>query len=582
MCDEKEQNTDDVIIGIDLGTTYSLVSVFQEGIPIVLTNALGEKLTPSAVSVTDDGDILVGKAARARAITHPDYSAVNFKRDMGTERFSLLNGKKYTPQELSAFVLDALKKDAESALGKSVREAVVTVPAYFSDLQRKATRDAGRMAGLKVERIINEPTAAAMAYGLHELDREAKLVVLDLGGGTFDVTVLEIIEGCIEIQASAGDSRLGGEDFVEALQTLMLEHLKEMTGSARLDSHALARLRDACEAAKKRLSKREETLIALTELIVAGRRVDVERRVTKKEAESIWRPVLARIRRTIFRALRDVSMEPDEMDEVLLVGGATRMPCVARLVTQIFGRLPLRNLSADEAVAMGASVQAGLKRGDGTVEDMVVTDVAPFTLGIASGVSAGHRVVEGLFSPILERGTVIPASRMKRFTTVADCQTMIDVEVFQGEHSTCRKNRFLGNYVVGGIPSAPAGEQQIEIRFTYDLNGILEVESTVLATGKKEVLVLEETPGRLSEKEIKRCVEKMQSYKFHPRESLPNATALARAEALFVELTGSNRELISAAITEMKLTMECQDPGDIEKARTRLVALTESLRRDGY
>jgi len=569
------------IVGIDLGTTFSLVATLKDGAPIVLPNALGELLTPSAVSITDDGTVLVGAPARARATTHPTRTALAFKRDMGTDKTIDLGLRKMSPQELSALVLSTLKRDAESALGCAVEEAVITVPAYFGDAQRQATRDAGAIAGLKVERIINEPTAAALSYGLHERHREMRAVVLDLGGGTFDVTVLEIIEGVIEIQSSAGDSRLGGEDFDDALAERFAARAKSQHGfDLKRDPRAWARLREAAEGAKKRLSEVDSAGIALVDLPLGnGRTGNLELSLARDEAEEAWATLLDRIRTPIQRALRDAKLTPDKIDEVLLVGGSTRMPCIARLAAQLFGRLPLRKLPPDEAVAMGAAVQAALKSGDAAVNDMVVTDVAPFTMGIATATHLGRQQVAGLFSPILERGTVIPASRVQRFFTMSDMQREILIEVFQGEHSLCRDNTKLGEYHVRGLTPAAAGEQAIDVRFTYDMNGILEVETTVVATKRTETLVIEKSPGRLTPAQVKAAREAMARLKFHPREALPNATALARADALYVELSGPPREMLGHAIAALRAALETQDEREIEPVRERLVALTAALKR---
>ncbi len=566
------------IVGIDLGTTYSLVAVLQAGVPTVLPNALGETLTASAVSVTDGGELLVGAPARARAVTHPEATVLSFKREMGTDKVWTLGGRRFTPQDLSAMVLAALKRDAEAALGQPIAEAVVTVPAYFGDLQRQATREAGIIAGLRVERIINEPTAAALAYGLHERGGERRLAVLDLGGGTFDVTVLEIIDGVIEVQSSAGDARLGGEDFVDVLVAHAAAGLRQTHGEGELAPQELARVREACEAAKRRLSTDEVASIALARLRFGRRTLDVEQSLTREDAERLWQPLLERVRAPVLRALRDGRLRAEQIDAVLLVGGATRMPCVARLATQLFGRLPLRALPPDEAVALGAAVQAGLKQGDAAVEEIIATDVAPFTLGIATGQKLGSRVVDGIFSPILERGTVIPASRIERFSTIDDGQTQLEVKVYQGEHATCDRNRALGRYMVKGIPPASGGEQAVDVRFTYDLNGILEVETTVVATGQKATLVIEERPGTLSKAQLEEAVAQLQRLKFHPREALPNATALARADSLFVELTGEARLRLGRAIGALRAALETQDEAQIRPPRELLVALTEELR----
>ena len=570
-----------LIVGIDLGTTFSLVATMSGGKPTVLPNGIGELLTASAVSLADDGTVLVGAPARARATTHPTRTALAFKRDMGTDRVYDLGLKKLTPQELSALVLGTLKRDAEAALGRAVEEAVVTVPAYFGDLQRQATRDAGAIAGLKVERIINEPTAAAMAYGLHERSRELRAVVLDLGGGTFDVTVLEIIEGVIEIQASAGDARLGGEDFDTALAERIAQRIQsEQRLDLRADPRAWARVKEACEAAKKRLSDGPETGIALPDVPVgAGRAIHVEAKLSRDDAEAQWAPLLERMRVPILRALRDASLGPEKIDEVLLVGGSTRMPCVARLAAQIFGKLPLRKLPPDEAIAMGAAVQAALKGGDKAIDDVVVTDVAPFTMGIETSTKLGESRVGGVFAPILERGKVIPASRVKQFATASDFQTEIRVQVYQGEHSLCRDNQKLGEYVVKGLKSAPEGQESVDIRFTYDLNGILEVETTVHSTGQKASMVLEKTPGRLTEEQIEKARKEMARFKFHPRDALPNTTALARGDALYVELSGAERENLGHAIALLRAALEAQDEARIVPLREQLVQLTAAYKR---
>jgi len=568
------------IVGIDLGTTFSLVAVLRDGVAVVLPNAVGELLTPSAVSVADDGTVLVGAPARARATTHPTRTALAFKRDMGTGKTYELGGRTLSPPELSALVLSALKRDAEAALGCAVEEAVVTVPAYFGDAQRQATRDAGAIAGLKVERIINEPTAAALAYGLHERHREMRAVVLDLGGGPFDVTVLEIVEGVVEIQSSAGDARLGGEDFDEALADRLAARAKAQHGwDLRWDPRAWARLKEASEDAKKRLSDADSTTVALVDLPLGGsKKGSFETTVTRDDAEEAWAPLLDRVRAPITRALRDASLSPDRIGEVLLVGGSTRMPCVARLAAQTFGRLPLRKLPPDEAVAMGAAVQAALKGGDAAVEDMVVTDVAPFTMGISTATHMGRQQVAGLFSPILERGTVIPASRVERFQTMGDMQREIRIEVYQGEHSLCRDNTKLGEYLVK-VPAKPAGEESIDVRFTYDLNGMLEVETTIVSTSKREVLVIEKSPGRMTAAQVKAAREAMARLKLHPRDALPNTTALARADALYVELSGPAREELGHVIALFRGALETQDDKEIAPLRNRLLSLVSALKR---
>ena len=563
------------IIGIDLGTTFSLVATLERGRPIVIPNALGETLTPSAVSVLDEGELVIGAAARARRATHADRTAVAFKRDMGTTKRFGLADKEFTPQELSAMVLGQLKRDAEEALGREVTEAVVTVPAYFGDLQRHATRDAGRIAGLHVERTINEPTAAALAYGLHQRDRAMRVAVLDLGGGTFDVTVLEIVEGVIEIQGSAGDARLGGEDFDEALCAWIVRRAQRTQGLApeRLGTNARARLREAAEAAKRALSSSDETHILVPELPLDGGRVaSLALNLSRAEAEREWEALRERMRSPVLRALRDAAVHASKIDEVLLVGGSSRMPLVAELAAELFGKRPLASLPPDEAIAMGAAVQAALKEGDRAVDDIVVTDVAPFTMGIAQASALGTSLVTGVYAPVLERGTTIPVSRTQTFCPLHDGQRELKIEIYQGEHSLCRDNQKLGEYTIRDLPGETRAENAVEVRFTYDLNGILEVETTVCATKKKMAMVIERNPGQLSEEAITRAQRAMQRLKFHPREALPNTTALARADALYVELSGDERERLGEAIARFRGALESQDPATIEGARGALIA----------
>jgi molecular chaperone HscC len=559
-------------VGIDLGTTYSLVAALVDGEPRVLANAVGELLTPSVVFVDVDGTVLVGAAAKAKSVSDPARAAQIFKRDMGTDRRYQLAERSFSAEELSALVLRQLKQDAEAALGGPVVEAVVTVPAYFGELQRRATRDAAELAGLKVERIINEPTAAALAYGLHQRHRELSAVVLDLGGGTFDVTLLEIMEGVIEIQASAGDTRLGGEDFLDAIVEHCLARLRSQGSDVPAGSSGRARLREACEQAKRRLSSADETMLALPALATTTGQRDVELLLTRTEIETAFAPLLERMAAPISRALRDANKKPDQVGEVLLVGGATRMPCVARLASQLFARLPLRALPPDEAVALGAAVQVALKAGDAAVGDIVVTDVAPFSLGIAATTQVGSAAVHGLFAPILERGTVLPASRVERFCTVSDGQRALKIEVFQGEHSLCEKNQKIGEYELKGLPASPAGEQSVDVRFTYDMNGVLDVDATVVKTGKTATFTLERAPGRLSKRDLQETRQRLERLKFHPRDALPNVTALSRAEALYVELTGPERALLGSSISHFRVALESQDAMLITSLRESLLA----------
>jgi len=572
------RTTDPCVVGIDLGTTYSLVAVVEHGRPRVLLNALGEVLTPSVVSVDGD-ETLVGAAARARQVTHPRATASGFKRDMGTGAHYELGVHRLTPPALSALVLKNLREDAEAVLGRRIDEAVVTVPAYFDDAQRRATHEAAQLADLHVERLLNEPTAAAIAYGLHHLDRELKAVVLDLGGGTFDVTIPEILEGVIEIQSTAGDTRLGGDDFTLALAQLVAGQIEASWSTGwDLQSASGRRLFEALERSKKELTREPMTHVSLPRFErFGGGLVDVVLDIDRQQAETCWQPLLERIRGPIFRALRDAGLAVRDIDEVLLVGGSTRMPVFRALAKQIFDQEPLHHLPVDEAVALGAALQAALKVGDAALEDLVVTDVAPFTLGIDTIAFYGNQTMKGLFTPILERGTVLPNSRVKQFSTVYARQTQVNISVYQGEHPRCEKNRFLGELRVDGIP-ATEETQPLDVRFTYDLNGILDVDVEILSTGERRNLVLEQSPGRLSTEELESARQIMTRLKFHPREALPNTTALARAEELYTELIGARREELGSLIVEFHSVLETQDPQRIEMDRTHLLAWIRAVR----
>jgi molecular chaperone HscC len=542
------------ILGIDLGTTHSLAAVMDGARPRVLPNALGEVLTPSAVFLDQEGHLWVGAAARARGVREPERTALGFKRDMGTDRRYSLGDRSFTPVELSAMVLKQVKEDAEAASGLRFEEAVITVPAYFGELQRRATKDAGEIAGLRVERIINEPTAAALAYGLQDTARKTRVAVLDLGGGTFDVTILEIAE--------------------------RLDQRVRETWHRSAAGHPVgwARLLEACEDAKRRLSEETEVRLALPALPTEAGEIDLELELDREDAERAWAPLLNRLSIPVQRALSDARLRPTDIQEVLLVGGATRMPCVFRLAAKLFGRLPLRTLPPDEAVALGAAVQGALKGGHEGVADMVVTDVAPFSLGVACSDFLGKRRIDGLFCPIIERGTVIPVSRVQRFATTADQQSAIEIEVFQGEHSHTSENTKLGAYTIDDLPKKSANEVRVDVRFTYDLSGLLDVDMTIVETGEISSFFIERSPGSLSPNQIERARQMMQSLKFHPREALPNTTALARAETLYVELSGQTRADLGHAIAMLAAALDGQDDNEIEMCRDALNQVIERLR----
>ena len=415
------------MIGIDLGTTNTAIAVWRDGRPELIPNSLGQVLTPSAVSIDDDGQLLVGMAARERQVTHPSLTATAFKRYMGTSRVTRLGEREFLPEELSALVLARVKADAEHYLKESVNAAIITVPAYFNDKQRKATRRAGELAGLTVDRLINEPTAAALAYGIHRRQDETRYLVFDLGGGTFDVSILEIFEGVIEVRASTGDSYLGGEDFNEVLVQDMLRRFGDGWGftSREKDPLLFELLRDQAERARRELSVRPEA-----KMVVTWKDEHFDHAVTAEHFESLCQKLLTRLRDPVVRALRDSTVDLDQLKEVVLVGGATRMPIVRRAVTRMFGRFPATDLNPDEAIALGAAIQAGLKARDAALKEVVLTDVCPYTLGV----DTAERRPDGTFrmdafAPIIERNTVIPASREKRFWTIQDGQTQITFKI---------------------------------------------------------------------------------------------------------------------------------------------------------
>ena len=555
-----------MIVGIDLGTTNSLIGVWKDGKSDLISNALGSFLTPSAVSVDGGGAVLVGLSARERLLSHPRQSVVSFKRYMGSNRTFQLGAKTFRAEELSALVLQALKADAEAFLGQSISEAIITVPAYFNDAQRKATKAAGEMAGLKVERLLNEPTAAALAYGLQERAGERKILVLDLGGGTFDVSILEMFEGVMEVRASAGDNFLGGEDFVDVIVDRFMAEVGASAGiSPRSESNAIhANLRRQAEIAKRALTDHEQHEI---ELVHDG--ATTRWSITRGDFEAASEPLVRRLRAPIERAIRDANLNPDQVTDLVLVGGATRMPVVRRMAARLFQRLPIAQISPDEVVARGAAVQAGLKMRDMALDDVVMTDVAPYSLGVAvADRRVDNSVLDGLYLPIIERNTVIPASRSKRLRTTFDGQREVTLRVFQGEARMVNDNIEIGHLSVS-TPAAPAGKENIDVRFTYDVSGLLEVEVLVESTGQIAQLIIEGNPGILSREEIDARLAALKVLKIHPRESAENQAVIARAERLYEERLGDERAAIAKLIDDFRILLERQIPSEIEQYRTK-------------
>ncbi|MCL6306726.1 molecular chaperone HscC [Pseudomonas syringae] len=552
-----------MIVGIDLGTTNSLVAVWRDGSSELVTNALGETLTPSVVGLDDDGQILVGKAARERLQTHPEKTAALFKRYMGSAQEIRLGSTTYRPEELSSLVLKSLKADVERAFGEPVTEAVISVPAYFSDAQRKATRIAGELAGLKVEKLINEPTAAALAYGLHQKEGETSFLVFDLGGGTFDISILELFDGVMEVRASAGDNFLGGEDFDQ----VMVEHFVNLHRdepdfpSTELIAPALRR---EAERVRRALGQDGSADFVL-------RHADREWRKTiiQEQMSDFYAPLLNRLRAPAERALRDARIRVADLDEILLVGGTTRMPLIRKLAASLFGRFPSIALNPDEIVAQGAAVQAALKHRDAALEEIVLTDVCPYTLGIETITQVGNRYESGHYLPIIERNSVVPVSRVKTVQTVSDDQEHVMVRIFQGESRMVKDNIALGELIIP-IPKAKAGEVALDVRFTYDNNGLLEADVMTQLTGERHKLVIENNPGVMTPDEIQERLQVLEALKVHPREQQANTHLIARLERLYQECLGSDRELIDHWTTQFQHVLETQDERQISEIRKQL------------
>ena len=498
-----------IIIGIDLGTTYSVAAHLTPEGPRIIPNALGEALTPSIVGLDDDKRLLIGKPAKEFAVVRPDRCAALFKRYMGSDWTTTLAGQKFTPEELSSLVLRSLKDDASAFLKEPIDRAVITVPAYFNDQQRKATINAGRIAGLKVERIVNEPTAAAMAYGFHENRDEKTFLIVDLGGGTFDVSLVELFDGVLEVKASSGETFLGGEDFTLALAARVLElHGMPFERTELTAPQLVSRMVWECEIAKRRLSAQDSVVVRIPDR--SGDLTEQAPTFTVERAQfQGWTAhILDRIEAPIRRVLRDAGVRPADVNEIILVGGATRMPAVVERVKQIFDKPPQCRLNPDEVVGLGASVQAGLISCDRSVKDMVVTDVAPFTLGIEISKRFGSELRDGYFLPILHRNTTIPASRVEPVATLQANQTELVVKIFQGESRRVEDNLYLGEFTVKGVPRGPSG-QAIDICFTYDLNGVLEVEATILQTRQKTTHLVTRYARGLSAGQIADAVRSM-------------------------------------------------------------------------
>ena len=546
------------MVGIDLGTTNSLVAHFADGSPVVLANESGETLTPSAVAIAEDGTVLVGRAARDRLVTNPESGRAFFKRDMGTAATYKFGGRTWTPVECSALVLREMKRIAELRLGHPIDSAVITVPAYFLDQQRQATVEAAQIAGLKVDRLLNEPTAAALAYGYRNVEEINTLLVFDLGGGTFDVTLLESFEGVVEVKASSGESRLGGEDYTEALmEALIRKHAWKPQPAERI------RFREQIERVKRAL-----TTEASTRLMMGDQEVEV----TRKDFGEATYELTSRLRPVVRRCLRDAQLTAKQLDGVLLVGGASRMPIISAVLLDELDLEPNRSLDPDRVVALGAAVQQALCTRNEAVRDLVLTDVCPHSLGVEVTKVMSNQLDEGYFSPIIDRNTTVPVSRSQTYNTLHPDQDVILLKVYQGESRMVNENQKIGEVKVKGLRHRPGQKQQglIDVRFSYDMNGILEVEVTVLHSQEKIAQVFEQRPGTMNKEEIAEAIARLRPLKVHPRDAAPVRALLERAGRLWSDLKGVDREVLSMLLDKFERALAAQQQDRINSAAAEL------------
>jgi len=557
-----------MLIGIDLGTTNSLVACFRNGQAEIIPNRLGEHLTPSVVSIDSEGTVYVGRSAKERAGLHPLESAAVFKRGMGTDREYVLGERHLRAEELSSLILRSLKEDAEHYLGEAVTEAIISVPAYFNDHQRKATVRAGEMAGLNVSRIINEPTAAAIAHGITE-KQDARYLVFDLGGGTFDVSVLELYDSIMEVHAIAGDNFIGGEDFTELLYRLFLMHTGIDPRS--LDLREVSELRRTAESCKCAFSHNSEIYMYCS---LNGQIHGMH--LTLEEYERACEPLLERLRRPLERSLKDAKVTLEEIDRIIPVGGATRLPVVQRFLAKLFQRMPEPGLDPDEAVAIGAALQCGLKSRDKELREVVLTDVCPFTLGTEILMDNGYFEESGHYLPIIERNTIIPVSRTETVYTAHDDQTRVNVRILQGESRMAQNNILLGELSVP-VPPGPKGRESLDITYTYDVNALLEVDVLVRSTGLRRKLLIRSSDSPLSKEEAEERMKLLQYLKLNPRDEEPNRLLLLRGERLYEEAVSETRPRLDRAITEFEQVLKKKDRLRIQRAREKLRAILDEI-----
>ena len=559
-----------MIVGIDLGTTNSLVAYFTEEGAKVIPNRLGENLTPSIVSIDDKGQILVGETAKENMRLHPDDSASVFKRSMGSGKKFKLGNKEFTAEELSSFVLRSLKEDAEAFLGEEVTEAVISVPAYFNDARRKATKHAGELAGFKVERIISEPTAAAISYGLYQSEKNTRFLVFDLGGGTFDVSILELYGTILEVRAVAGDNFLGGEDFTQVIIDMFYKHFSDIDPLA-LDEKTQQHIYKQAEACKKNFVGNKSKMTCH----INGEHLEFE--ITLDAYENACEKLFEKMRQPIKRSLSDAHIKIADIDKVVLVGGATKLSIVRKFVSRLFKNIPDTSVNPDEVVALGAALQGAMKSRNEAIKEVILTDVCPFTLGTEVVVEReDHHFEGGHVCAIIERNTVIPASRTERLYTVRDDQSKINIKVLQGESRFASNNLCLGEIEVD-VPKNKAGEEAIDVTYTYDINSILEVEVCIVSTGKVVTKIIKGQYTQMTDEEIKARMEELAYLKIHPREEEENKLLLLRGERVYEESLGMDRRRVEVALQQFEAALDSRDHEKIAQERKTLKELLEEF-----